>query len=138
MQLGNYFADHSRRAFEMMAGRTGDPAVDKIWRWIKSRGDSGQDFSRQELWRNVKGGRFLIAKDIDPPLERLREAGRIARRPIASKGRERVPQVWAVNPQGLKEGIHTPRGTTPITPVCRSQGYPKGQIGAIGVAGVGS
>lgn len=98
--LGVYFADHSRRAFEIMAGRTGDPVVDKLWNWITRRGEPGTDFTRQDIWQGVKGGRLRLAEDLDGPLARLRVAGRIARRAVA-RHVGRPPEVWAVNPQAI-------------------------------------
>jgi hypothetical protein len=99
--LGDYFAAHSARAFEMMSGRTGDAAMDKVWRWITNRSEPGADFSRSDLWDGVKGGRFGIAADLDAPLRRLAACGRIARRPSDEPANGRPAEVWAVNPAAL-------------------------------------
>lgn len=102
MRLGLYFSEHSKRAFEIMQGLSGDPRVDKIWRWVRNRSEAaGDDFTRQELWQGVGGGRIRLASDMNAPLDRLVEAGRIARRHIPNRGQTRVPQVWAVNPKAL-------------------------------------
>ena len=100
--LGSYFADHSRRAFEMMQGNTGAPAVDKVWRWVTNRADQGANFTRRELWQGTKGGRFSVALDLDKPLAQLRDAGRIARIETEAPRAGRPSEVWAVNPEALR------------------------------------
>jgi replicative DNA helicase len=102
IELGTYFADHSLRAFEIMGGNTGNPEVDKAWRWISGRQDASLDFTRSDLWQAVKNGRFRVAYDLTAPLDRLVRAGRIARRPVPKTRAGRPPQVWAVNPEALK------------------------------------
>lgn len=102
IELTDYFADHSKRAFEIMAGETGDRQLDKVWRWISARDLPQSDFTRSDLWNGVKNGRFIFAAELDGPLERLARAGRIARRSAMGNGPGRPPQVWAVNPEVLR------------------------------------
>jgi replicative DNA helicase len=102
IELTDYFVDHSKRAFEIMAGDTGDPGLDKLWRWITSREEPGADFSRWDAWQGVKGGRFTAAADLGGPLDRLVRAGRIAQRPAQFGKTGRPPKIWAVNPDAIQ------------------------------------
>lgn len=103
-RLGLYFADHARRAFELLDGRTGDAAVDKLVRWLKRRAEPRADLTRRDAWRGTRGGRFAVAADLEAPLRRLEAAGWIARQPEAARRPGRPSERWRVNPEAPLHG----------------------------------
>jgi replicative DNA helicase len=119
VELGDYFAAHSKRAFEMMQGLTSDPIVDKAWGWIARHARPDRTFSRRDLYQGVKGGRIKVVADLDPSMEKLRGAGRIAQVGSKPTGGRRS-EVWAVNPEAMgrsgSEVFSNPGDPAPNTP----------------------
>jgi hypothetical protein len=108
IQLGDYFTEHARAAFEAMGA---DPLVadaQAVLAWIERA--AVEEFSKRDAWQALRGPRFRKAADLDAPLDLLADHGHIQlSKPAATMptgGRPSSPR-YAVNPAVL-DGSHNP------------------------------
>lgn len=109
-KIAEFLIAHALAVFEMMADADNETlaAAEKVLRWIK--GKQLTEFSHQECWQAVKGGRIKNIDDLDPVLELLKDLSYIRPReapPSRPSRPGRPPRpTYEVNPQVA----------TPITP----------------------
>jgi replicative DNA helicase len=99
VQLGEYFTEHARAAFDQMGT---EPLVDDarvLLAWIKRT--EAKEFTKRDLHRGVASARFRKSSDLDEPLVLLQEHGYARLLPAPARtgsGRPPAP-LYATHPE---------------------------------------
>ncbi|WP_051580871.1 YfjI family protein [Pseudonocardia acaciae] len=107
-RFGDYFTAHALTVFDQLGT---DPRIDDarhLLAWIERTRPAR--FTRREIYRQNRGGRFSTVTDIDPALAVLEDHGHIRLQPPERGGRGRTPSpVYLVHPTH-QEGEGAGRG----------------------------